>query len=156
MWKCHYHFYEKQGGRETRKHKSFTLPCDRYTREQAMAEIHFRRNERDYEGVDVRALGEAFAYFEAMDGSAPTYVYGIMNDRGRCLKIGFSKDPATRLMRLQQSNAYPLRLVFQVHGTIADEKRLHSALEGSISQNEWYRLTPTIKEFLKRVREYDE
>ena len=66
------------------------------------------------------------------------YVYFVQVDRIGPIKIGFSKDVGNRLISLQTSNAYPLRLLCCYPSNETHEKEWHSAFHDMRLEGEWF------------------
>jgi hypothetical protein len=77
------------------------------------------------------------------------YVYFVQMDRIGPIKIGFSRDIGKRLVSLQTSNAYPLRLLCCYPSNESHEKEWHSAFHNMRLEGEWFLPHP------KLLREID-
>jgi hypothetical protein len=70
------------------------------------------------------------------------YLYAISD--GKNLKVGYSKDPKSRLKRLQTGSSKPLKLLWQCLCAYSDtdarkqERKLHRRLRRHNIQGEWY------------------
>ncbi|KKN66132.1 hypothetical protein LCGC14_0474220 [marine sediment metagenome] len=68
---------------------------------------------------------------------------------GECgpLKIGWSKDPESRLCELQIANPYELKIIaVNVHVETADEFKLHLKFVKFHLRGEWFQFNPEIVE----------
>lgn len=67
------------------------------------------------------------------------YVYCIRDDEADAVKIGFSKNPISRLRQLQTANSRRLRLLCVFDTTQAFERSLHRSFAGRRLHGEWFR-----------------
>ncbi|GLK78005.1 hypothetical protein GCM10008171_32590 [Methylopila jiangsuensis] len=65
------------------------------------------------------------------------YVYAIENDAG-LVKIGWSSDPETRVVKINTDAGAPCRLVGYVEGTRRQEAVLHGLLKNARVHGEWF------------------
>lgn len=70
--------------------------------------------------------------------SGLVYIIEAEND---LVKIGFSKDPRSRLATLQTGSAGQLRLIATAPATPDQERELHRLLNSSRERGEWFRKT---------------
>jgi len=66
------------------------------------------------------------------------FVYFIQDTVTNNVKIGFSRNPLTRLKTLQRSTANPLKLAGVIHGTSKAETGLHAVYAAFKVQGEWF------------------
>lgn len=87
----------------------------------------------------------------AKDGgtACETSVYFIST--GVRIKIGVAKDPAKRTAALQTGASHKLILIELIQGGRATERYLHKKFAHLCTTGEWFRFTPEIREFLRRV-----
>jgi hypothetical protein len=72
------------------------------------------------------------------------YVYFIQIDRIGPIKIGFTKDLGKRLMGLQVSSPYPLRILCLFPGNENMEKEIHDSYREMRMEGEWFLPHPFI------------
>jgi hypothetical protein len=101
---------------------------------------------RRYEGWD--------GYIRHVRGPDATYgtVYFVGPANGP-IKIGFTRDMAKRLSRLQAFSPFPLFVWAAIEGTTLCEAELHRAYSGDRLHGEWFALTPAIAHLIKSKRE---
>ena len=73
------------------------------------------------------------------------YVYLITDERCNVCKIGFSKNPESRLKEIQTSYPFKLKLECYVAGTIEDEGKLHRTFKSYRLMGEWFEYNHEIK-----------
>ena len=78
------------------------------------------------------------------------FVYFIVNNQDRKVKIGYSTKPEQRLKQLLTSNDGKLELAKVVPGTVKDERKYQRIFCHSKIRREWFELTPEIEEFINR------
>ena len=71
-------------------------------------------------------------------------VYFIGNNNGQ-VKIGYSKNPASRLSALQTASPYPLKILALKSGGTEVEADLHKRFSESRLEGEWFRLTTRLE-----------
>lgn len=77
------------------------------------------------------------------------YVYFVRPIGKRdATKIGYTRDPATRLPLLQTWVPYPLEVVLLIEGDRALEARLHSQFYADHSHQEWFGESEAIDAFI--------
>jgi hypothetical protein len=69
------------------------------------------------------------------------------------VKIGYAKDPHSRLQGLQTGSASRLRLSDKIPGTLAGERALHEAFSALRLHHEWFRDREVIEECFEAARE---
>jgi hypothetical protein len=74
------------------------------------------------------------------------FVYFIRS--GEFVKIGYSKNPIKRLDILNTGMGTRARFVLSVPGTMKDEKQLHGRFARNRANGEWFRMGPSIEQFL--------
>jgi hypothetical protein len=74
------------------------------------------------------------------------YIYFIQLDRIGPIKIGFTNDVGNRLVSLQTSNPYPLRLLHFFPGNQEMEREIHSCFDEMRMNGEWFLPHPFILE----------
>ena len=72
---------------------------------------------------------------------------------GRYVKIGVTYDTLRRIRALDSSSPLPVSLLFTLPGGRQLERALHRYFSSSRRRNEWYRLTPQIRAFI-RIRRF--
>lgn len=107
-----------------------------------------RRTKREVPS-DIQAARGMVRDFEAqVAGDVPTYVYLVIEDLpGGGInygKIGFSTNPQARVAELQTGNPRPLKLLYYMEGTEADERALHAKYAHLNVLQEWFRITKEI------------
>lgn len=75
----------------------------------------------------------------------PPYIYFALDVSTLQVKVGTSRDPEDRIIKLQCTT------LAIIHGGHKQEQFLHRLLVPSKSRGEWYRLTSEIKEYLGRL-----
>jgi hypothetical protein len=88
---------------------------------------------------------------------APKWIYFIQcHDELGAVKIGYARDPETRLHNLQMGCPYLLTIIAKC--VVADapmvERALHRRFAGSALRGEWFVCTPEIIETAERVSRY--
>lgn len=78
------------------------------------------------------------------------WVYFIADDNG-FIKIGWSGDVAQRLADLQSAHARPLKVVLQIPGDAATERKMHKLFAEYRMSGEWFRHGSRIKSFVWRA-----
>lgn len=61
------------------------------------------------------------------------------------IKIGYSKDPQTRLKELQTGNPIKLKLLFTIPGSFEHEKSFHEIFHAQRAKGEWFRFVDKLK-----------
>ena len=67
------------------------------------------------------------------------------------VKIGYSKCPEKRLVRVQKDAILRLKLLGYVPGTRSDERRLHSFLCTQRMYGEWFATTSNVHRFIREI-----
>lgn len=75
-------------------------------------------------------------------------VYFVQATRGGPVKIGLSDNVERRLVELQCSSPYPLRIVATIDGTVTLERELHERFVADRMTGEWFRPSRAIQEYL--------
>lgn len=95
------------------------------------------------------------------------FIYFVQMERIGPIKIGYSKNPSTRLRELQGGNPYKLRTIYITPGSQSDERGIHNGMalhapDLSLT-GEWYLpgeiIFETISDFMemdKRDSEWEE
>lgn len=130
---------------------------ERFTDRLGIVRFYFRRNKVSIrialpDPVDIENPSDEFmrAYNEAVaiDPCAKTvgsiYVIEFLN----WVKIGFSREPVSRLKALQVSIPLEAKIVKVFKGTIKMERCLHSRFGAYREQGEWFRKEGTLAEWL--------
>ncbi len=81
-----------------------------------------------------------------------TFVYFIGPIIGGPVKIGFSRNPGRRMLRLSEGAPFPLQLLCAAPGTIYDEKRVHAEFAASRAHGEWFHRTPELIDLISCVK----
>jgi hypothetical protein len=68
------------------------------------------------------------------------YIYCFASPEIGCCKIGFSKNPDSRMKHVQTSFPFKLSLLWVIPGSIQDERHLHEALDDLRLEGEWFDL----------------
>jgi hypothetical protein len=68
----------------------------------------------------------------------PTFVYVIQGDPGTPIKIGFAKNPLTRMATLQTGYPWELRLLYVFPAAIRLEQALHRLYAAGRLRGEWF------------------
>jgi hypothetical protein len=76
-------------------------------------------------------------------------IYFIQGIVTRKIKIGFSKNPSTRLSRLQTGSPDELVIIGVAIGDMSIEKILHDKFSESHSHGEWFNDCEKIREFIR-------
>jgi hypothetical protein len=77
------------------------------------------------------------------------YVYFFVNeDYGFC-KIGYSKNPLSRIESLQSGCPFSLRILGFVEGDRVVERNFHKRFWANRSRGEWFRYEGELKKFCK-------
>jgi hypothetical protein len=75
-------------------------------------------------------------------------LYFIQSGTGGPIKIGYTKQLATRLKAIHRINAGSIRFLGAISGTRTDEKRFHQKYAPDRLHGEWFRLSPDLLLFL--------
>lgn len=75
-------------------------------------------------------------------------LYFIQSGTGGPVKIGYTKQLATRLKAIHKMNGGSVRFLGALAGTLEDEKRFHEKYASDRLHGEWFRLSPEILLFL--------
>ena len=88
----------------------------------------------------VRVLMNALRSFEVPEDLPDMFVYAIMEEDTKNIKIGISKDPEARLKQLQTGNSSKLYLVGyrKAENRFKEEKTLHQKNESLRIHGEWF------------------
>lgn len=78
------------------------------------------------------------------------FIYFVQSIRGGPVKVGFSKDPKTRLEEFQCGSPIRLRLLATIPACFKDEPRIHSEIRGSRSHGEWFHPTWWLLDFMMK------
>lgn len=89
---------------------------------------------------------------ECSDMDKDGFVYFAKEVGKDVVKIGFSKDPASRLKTLQTAHAGELKILHSFPGTISDERRIHEQFRDHRLSGEWFALTTDIQEFIESMK----
>jgi hypothetical protein len=81
------------------------------------------------------------------------HVYFVRDDAAGAVKIGWTRQLASRLAALQTASANRLVLLGRIPGSLADEAALHQRFAGHRVRGEWFRADP---ELLAAVAELTE
>ena len=65
------------------------------------------------------------------------------------IKIGFTTDHIRRFDSLRSMSAVPMSVVWLAHGTRRIEQMLHRGFANDRVRGEWFRLSPSIRNFLQ-------
>ena len=76
-------------------------------------------------------------------------VYFIKSSCNKFVKIGYSKDPTTRLKELQTANPYKLSIVFTCEGGYQTEIGFHELFSQYRTRGEWFSITGKLKVAMK-------
>lgn len=87
-----------------------------------------------------------------MSENSEGWVYFVVCERLRLVKIGWSAFPASRFIRLQQGFPYPLMIVAALPGPKAREAHLHKVYAKQRERGEWFRLTKRLSETIDVAR----
>jgi len=81
------------------------------------------------------------------------YIYFLEDIENKIVKIGFSKDPETRLKTLQGSYPFPTRVLGLTYGNITRENEIHKYFETFRvrSRSEWFYLTDEVREMISVI-----
>lgn len=77
------------------------------------------------------------------------YVYLIQEGEDGPVKIGWAKNPATRLEDFQTGNSRELRIVASFPGGINDERELHKRFAAHRLRGEWFEPVPALFSLLE-------
>lgn len=79
------------------------------------------------------------------------FVYFIRAGRTNALKIGWAKDPQSRLEALQTGSPHQLHLVGYMPGTVADEGEWHGRFRDARIRGEWFTLGGDLRDAINRA-----
>lgn len=82
--------------------------------------------------------------------SAPGFIYAVMAANG-LVKIGFSKNPRSRAVKINSDASSPCRLLGFVEASVAVEAALHRRLAAHRVYSEWYRHEGLVREFVDQL-----
>ena len=71
------------------------------------------------------------------------------------IKIGFSTNVENRLMTLQTANPNPLKLLYSLRGTEAQEATLHERFKHLRMSGEWFRCSPELLDFINCLFQHE-
>lgn len=97
-------------------------------------------------------LARLFKKLGVAEGAPPAYapgVYFVQGVEGGPIKIGWSKDPATRLSQLQTGNPSQLRILVTTPGAPALEQQLHALFAAHRRAGEWFDPAPELLTLIK-------
>lgn len=85
-------------------------------------------------------------------GSRPTkgHIYFIQAGEDGPIKIGFSKDPVSRLRTLQTAHTEKLKMLHHQTGTRVDEVKLHHKFKSLKIRGEWYQAKGPLLDFIQK------
>lgn len=79
------------------------------------------------------------------------HVYFVQSEGpARSIKIGWSQDVDRRVLELQTANAFPLRVLGKIEGTLRDEAALHVRFAHLRLEAEWFRDDEEIHRYLEQ------
>lgn len=78
------------------------------------------------------------------------HIYFIQAGEDGPIKIGFSKDPDSRLRTLQTAHTAKLKMLHHQVGTKADEGRLHHRFKNIRIKGEWFEASPSLLDFIRK------
>ena len=73
-----------------------------------------------------------------MFGVKTGYIYFAQMENTGPIKIGISNDPHNRIISLNTSSPYPIRLLYFTPGCEQDEKQLHYCFRNFCIRSEWF------------------
>jgi len=79
-------------------------------------------------------------------------IYFIQEESSGAIKIGFTNDLSMRQSNLKCCNPNTLKLLATVHGSIADEMRLHEKFGHLRIKGEWYKPEPELTDFIAKAQ----
>ena len=79
-------------------------------------------------------------------------IYFVGNGKGQ-VKIGYSKDPQSRLLSLQTGSPYPLELLAVKPGGQNAEVELHTKYADDRLEGEWFQSTPALEREISILQE---
>lgn len=80
------------------------------------------------------------------------YVYFIQGENGGAIKIGYSKDPESRLKSLQTSYPDILKVLCLIPGTEKIEKKYHKKFENIRLNGEWFKPDETVFQEIETLK----
>lgn len=81
-----------------------------------------------------------------------SYIYFIQAKSGGLVKIGFAKDPATRLRDMQSGCPIPLAILATCRGGQMHEGSVHYRFRAHRAHGEWFAPVPELLAFVAEVR----
>lgn len=90
----------------------------------------------------------------SLNGDKKGYVYFIYCDSDESIKIGFSKNPKTRLKSLQTANPSSLILLKYVPGNMEDEWKIQDKFKHLLVNGEWYKATRELTSFIQDLAHF--
>ena len=77
------------------------------------------------------------------------YIYFIQDTECGLIKIGWAKDPYSRMTTLQTGAPNRLILLGAFEGTIKDEKTIHNLMKNERTRGEWFKDNENIRQYVK-------
>jgi hypothetical protein len=78
----------------------------------------------------------------------PGLVYFMQS--GDFIKIGYTRSPAARVMKMRTDCPMPIVLLHSEPGTFQQERFLHRQFAAHRTQGEWFRAAPELLEYIER------
>jgi hypothetical protein len=83
--------------------------------------------------------------------SYQTYVYFAEIPKMRVVKIGWARDPESRVLSIQSQFPYDLKLIGYVEGNRRHEYALHVRLAQHWMRGEWFEMNPTVEKYIRFI-----
>lgn len=80
------------------------------------------------------------------------YIYFIQGLCGGAIKIGYSKNPESRLKELQTGYPDTLSILLIIPGTVSTERAIHDMFDASRLKGEWFRPDKYVIEKIKDLK----
>ncbi len=112
--------------------------------------VKSRKDEADAYKIDLIIRDEVKE--KAFGKKATGYVYFIQGYCGGAIKIGYSKEPETRLKSLQTGYPDTLRILLLVPGSEKTEQYFHMKFEIYKLQGEWYKPDQVLLDYIEDLK----
>ena len=76
------------------------------------------------------------------------YIYFLYAKKANTIKIGFTREPIKRLIKLNAFSPEPLQLIKLVLGTMLEEKKIHRQFQGIRLHGEWFKGTKELFQYI--------
>lgn len=106
--------------------------------------------------MEGRKVKDKMVWSERLFQKITGYIYFVQADRMGPIKIGIAKDVGKRLIGIQTSNPYPLRLLCFFPGNEEMEKEIHVAFYFVRLEGEWFLPHPKLLKLIEERQKINE